>query len=324
MSDSDSVVPPPRHWPVATKDVYEGLQTYRIVGASACVAAIMRALRDLAAYVAVQNESTVYRELMEAGALFCSLKPSTAAYANAVHWLLQGLDEDSEAEHAAARVVAGVERYSAYSRRSVKSIVDESCDLLPRGGHLLIHDYSSTVLAIVREAGRQGKHLTVFVTAGAPVNQGGKVAEAVVTAGHHLTYLPDAGVGRVMGEVDVVLSGVETLFRNGDLANTIGTYPIALIAREAQIPIYGVTERTKIHPTATDVTVGELTARVLHPWPPNEGALPPGTDVRREVLDLTPAALMTGYVTEEGIIAPSDVAGALERLYRDLEDLPDT
>lgn len=318
MSHGANEAEPSEHWPPATREVYIGLQTYRIVGASACVTAILGGLHALAQDVALRHRDNVYRELVEAGSLFCSLKPNTAAYANAVQWLLFDLNENVDAKDAATQVADRVNKYAAYSRRSLHRIVDEACRLLPARGHVLIHDYSSTVLAIIEEAARRDNLLTVYVTAGAPVDQGTKVARAVARAGHRLVYLPDTGIGRVMAEVEIVLSGVETLFRNGDLANTVGTYPIALVARDARIPMYGVTERIKIHPTADTVRAENLSARVLHAWPSDSRDLPTGADVRSEVLDLTPAELITGYVTEEGTILPSQVRSALERFYAEL------
>ncbi|MGI8552427.1 MAG: hypothetical protein ACR2PL_16805 [Dehalococcoidia bacterium] len=299
--------------------MYEDLRTYRIVGASACVTAIMRALRAVALQPGGRDRAgTVYRRVAEVGACFCALKPNTAAYGNAVRWLLSGLDAGTDDHTVAAAISERVERYADYRRESVARIIDWARLLLPAGSHILIHDYSSTVLAVVDDAGKHGHILTVFVTAGEPVDHGPKVAQAVAQAGHRVVYLPDTGIGRVMGEIDIVLSGVETLFRQGDLANTVGTYPIALTAREANVPVYGVTERMKIHPTAPTTTVHELNAHVLHPWPRENQVLPAGTDVRDQILDLTPARLVTGYVTEDGILPPSDLSGALDRLFESL------
>lgn len=314
-----TLVPPPT-WPRETQDVYMALQTYRIVGASACVAAIMRALRALAMEAAARPGADVYRELSDAGALYCALKPSTAAYANAVRWLLAGLETTPRETPAvaAATVAQRVDAFAAYSRRSLDRIVADGCALLAPQTRLLVHDYSSTLLAILTEAGRQGNHLTVFVTAGQPVDQGPKVARAVAAAHHRVTYLPDTAIGRVMSEVDLVLSGVETLFWNGDLANTVGTFPIALVARELHVPFYGASERIKIHPHAVSPSVGDLTAQVLHGWPRVESDLPAGTTIRREVLDLTPAHLVSGYITEEGMLRPEQVADALERFYAEI------
>ena len=169
-------------------------------------------------------------------------------------------------------------------------------------------------MAVLAEAGLRGKSLSVFVTTGQPVDQGLRVAQAAAAHHHQVTYLPDTAIGRVIAGIDAVLSGVETLFQNGDCANTVGTYPLALVAQDAGVPFYGVTECLKIHPTATTVTVSALTAEVLHGWPAPGIELPPGTRALREVLDLTPARLVTGYVTDYGIVAPDAVAIALGQL----------
>ncbi len=308
----------PLTWPEEAQDVYDGLQTYRIVGASACVVAIMSALQAIAEYSDSPAPGSAYEQIADAGALFCALKPSTAAYANAIQWILADLDTKADGQVIRSHIQGRVRSYARYRKESLERIIDEARPILPKNGHVLIHDYSSTVLAVMDTAGRDGTPLTVFVTAGEPVGQGAKVAQALSNAGHRIVYLPDAGVGRVMDRVDLVLSGVETLFRNGDLANTVGTYPIALVARAADVPLYAATECMKIHPGAFAATVEDLTACVLHPWPPHDHALPAGTDVRREVLDLTPAALITGYITELGILRPSEVAGAFRQFSGNL------
>ncbi|MGH2442665.1 MAG: hypothetical protein ACRDFX_05840, partial [Chloroflexota bacterium] len=312
---------PAPDWPEETRRAYEDLRTYRIVGASACVVAIMGALQAVAQQTPPGGKGAVLRRVSQTGEHFCALKPNTAAYVNAVRWLLIGIEDGADDRTAAAVISGRVQEYAAYHRESMGRIAARARELLPAGSHVLVHDYSSSVLAAVTDASRQGRILTVFVTAGEPLGQGPKLARAIAASGHRIVYLPDAGIGRVMGEIDIVLSGVETLFRGGDLANTVGTYPIALAARDANIPVYGVTERIKIHPTAVTATACELHAQVLHPWPPSRVALPAGADIRNQVLDLTPARLITGYVTEEGVLPPAGVGEALDRLFEDLAQI---
>lgn len=305
----------PSAWPPAVRDVYIGLQTYRIVGASACIDAIMQALDALAWETAQRPGGDVYGEVSRAGALFCALKPNTAAYVNAVQWVTSDLQaEPDSADHLAATVTQRIEAYRRDKQRGLERIADEGANLLAPVCRVLLHDYSSTVLAVLAEAGRRGQHLEAVVTAGQPVDRGPQVAALVASYGHGVTFIPDTAVGRVMPEIDVVLTGVETLYRNGDLANTIGTYPIALVAREGHVPVYGVTQCLKIHPTATGVRTADLTARLLHDWPDTAVALPAGARTRLEVLDLTPARLVTGYVTDAGVLAPHQMEVALQWL----------
>jgi translation initiation factor 2B subunit (eIF-2B alpha/beta/delta family) len=312
MSPEASGTLAPPEWPPGTRDVYAGLQTYRIVGASACVDAIMQALDELAQAVAERPGGDVYAEVARAGALFCALKPDTAAYANAVRWVTGDLPAAPESPALVADAVARrIDAYRRQARARLARIAGDGATLLTTHGCILLHDYSSTVLAVLAEAGRRGQRLRVVVTAGQPLDQGPRVAAAAASGGHHVTYVPDTAVGRVMPDVDVVLTGVETLYRNGDLANTIGTYPIALVAREARVPVYGITECIKIHPTAASASTAGLTARLLQPWPDAAVKLPAGTIVRTEVLDLTPAHLITAYVTDAGILPPDQLDRAI-------------
>lgn len=298
-------------WPVRTRDVYEGMQTYRIVGASMCAGAILDALEALAVAVA-EGEGDVSSELDVAGSRFCELKPSTASYANLTTWLIAELPTGPSVVPEVRRRVAIMQQDS---RTSLDRIVAAAKMLIEPRFVVLVHDYSSTVLRVLAEAGRGGQRHRVIVTAGEPIDQGARVAEAVASYGHAVTYVPDTGIGRVMPEVDIVLSGVETLFRDGALANTVGTYPLALVAREAKVELFGITECMKIHPMAAGVEVRDLTASLLRSWPRPGVALPVGTEIRTEVLDLTPGHLVTGYVTEEGILTPTQVSAGLARVW---------
>jgi translation initiation factor 2B subunit (eIF-2B alpha/beta/delta family) len=85
------------------------------------------------------------------------------------------------------------------------------------------------------------------------------------------------------------------------------------------VPVYGATECLKIHPSKQTASLNELTAQLLKPWPADAGALPFGTEIDSHVLDLTPAALLTGLITEQGILAPSETESALARLRIDLD-----
>ena len=301
-------------WPKETRRVYAGLQSYEIVGASACTEAIVGALVALAD---AGHGGDLLTELREAGAAFRALKPNTAAYANIIDWLLQDVDGSAaDIRSAVSRRARAFATYRAFSRTA---IADAGCALLSSGTTVLVHDYSSTVLSVLAEAGRRGITLKTLVTAGEPLGKGAQVARLAAQAGHLVTYAPDSATGRLVGRTDVFLSGVETLFRDGDLANTIGTYPISLLAREHAVPVYGVTECLKIHPTQETIDLDELSAELLKPWPSSREALPSGVVVETFVLDLTPALLVTGLVTEQGLIPPSETAAALQRLQADLD-----
>jgi ribose 1,5-bisphosphate isomerase len=291
-------------WPDLTREVYDQIRTYRIVGASACVDAMTDALEALAGAVR-ECGGDVRAAVSDAGAAFRALKPNTAMYENVVRWLAGG-DEVSER----------AEALRDYRHRARQRIAADGAALVVDHGGALVHDYSSSVIAILREAGRTAS-VDVVVTAGEPIGQGPRVAREVLAAGHRVTFVPDGSIARHVRRAGLVLTGVETIFGDGSLANTVGTYPISLVARELDVPLFGATECLKVHPSIERASLVDLTARLLHPWPLAEG-LPDGVAVDTKVLDLTPPDCVAGYVTEQGLMPPDAIAAGLERVFSTL------
>jgi methylthioribose-1-phosphate isomerase len=111
------------------------------------------------------------------------------------------------------------------------------------------------------------------------------------------------------GEVDVILVGADRIAANGDTANKVGTYPLAVLAARHGIPFYVCAPTTSVD-LATDAGEGiEIEERsgdevlVIR----GQRIAPRGTEVRNPAFDVTPAELITGIITEEGVIrAPFD------------------
>jgi methylthioribose-1-phosphate isomerase len=291
----------------------------RLVGASACVTAICPALNALLSAPQVAAGASPYRLLERTGAAFAALKPDTAAYVTVIGWLLHGMAEEASTDRRlAATVLARIARLEAYRAEAGRRIAELGTSLLEDRRSVLVHDYSSSVLAVLERTAATAGPLIAYVTAAEPVRQGAKVARLLAAQGHAVHFLPDTSVGRLIGVVDIVLTGVENLYQDGVLANTVGTFPIALLAARARVPVYGITELLKIAPHNAP-EIGELAATTLHEWPGDQVALPEAVVVHREVLDLTPAELVTGYVTEIGLLTPAGVAGALDPVLAELE-----
>lgn len=307
----------PTDWPSATRDVYRKLQSYEIVGASSCVAAIVGALRDLAE--SHPTETRVVEIVAAAGEMFSALKPDTAAYSTAARWLVRDLEEATPSG-AVSKISSRAEALLRYRDASLARLVEQGVATVGDMSSVLVHDWSSSVLLVLEALADQGQAKHVYVTWGQPLDKGPAVARRAAEAGHTVTVIPDTAIGRTMADVGAVLSGVETLYGDGSCANTVGTYPIALVAAELGVPFYGVTECIKIDPHASPLDPRQLTAKLLHPWR-EDVSLPPGVQLRVEVLDLTPADVVTGYVTERGVLAPAEVGVAFSELYAELDAL---
>ncbi len=294
----------PSWWPDAAVSCYEDLVAYRLVGASACADRVTTAL------VAVSLESQergrdVWKDLVFGSELLCELKPDTALYRNVVTMLTRaGRGGRAQDVQAAARYVAD------YRKAATSSVVTQAQMYLADAHTVLVHDYSSTVTRILQGLGAT-RPRRVVVTAGEPLGQGVKVAQLAAGAGHKVVYTPDMSVARVIDGVDCFLTGVESFYPDGSLANTVGTLMLTLLCREHEVPVIAPAESLKCDLRRASVTDASLAARLLHPWPSDTG-LPLDAQVVQSVLDSVPATMVTTYLTEQGPCAP-DRVGSLAR-----------
>ena len=118
------------------------------------------------------------------------------------------------------------------------------------------------------------------------------------------------------GEVDVILVGADRVAANGDTANKVGTYSLAVLAARHGIPFFVCAPTSSIDPATPDGSSIEIEERSADEVLEIRGVriAPLGTDVRNPSFDVTPAELITGIVTEEGVVrAPfaADLAAAI-------------
>lgn len=170
-----------------------------------------------------------------------------------------------------------------------------------------------TALGIVQAAHHAGREVRVLVDETRPYLQGARLTTwELAQAGVPHTLLPDVAAGSLMaaGEVDVVLVGADRVAANGDTANKVGTYPLAVLAARHGIPFYVCVPTSSVDlatPDGATIPIEERSAaEVLEVR--GVRIAPSGTEVRNPAFDVTPAELITGFVTEEGVVsAPYDV-----------------
>jgi methylthioribose-1-phosphate isomerase len=163
-----------------------------------------------------------------------------------------------------------------------------------------------TALGVVRAAHDSGLHPSVWVDETRPVLQGARLtAWELARLGIPHTLVADGAAGALMadGEVDCVLVGADRIAANGDVANKVGTYGLAVIARHHDVPFYVVAPRSTF-----DATVPDGAAIPIERRPPEEvlsigghRIAPESTPAENRAFDVTPAALVTAYVTEDGV-----------------------
>ena len=175
-----------------------------------------------------------------------------------------------------------------------------------------------TALGVIRSAHRQGKVERVFADETRPVLQGARLtAWELVNDGIPTTLITDSMAGFLMsrGEINCVVVGADRITANGDVINKIGTYTVAVLAREHNLPFFVAAPRSTFDPatpTGADVTIEERDPREVLEWRGLRTA-PPGVDVRNPAFDVTPAALVTAIVCETGVVR-APYADGLKRM----------
>lgn len=181
-----------------------------------------------------------------------------------------------------------------------------------------------TATAAMFVAAEQGKRIHVYVDETRPVLQGARLTSwELIQAGIPVTLIPDNAAGAIMkrGEIDMVIVGTDRTVRNGDVANKIGTYSLAVLAKENNIPFYVAAPLSSIDlsiPSGEDIPIEErdpsevtqIRGKIISKDDPKIGLVqiaPDSVKAKNYAFDVTPARYITGIITEKGIFKPSEI-----------------
>ncbi|NLE77245.1 MAG: S-methyl-5-thioribose-1-phosphate isomerase [Chloroflexi bacterium] len=284
------------------------------IGATAAFALALAARQSQAGTAAALR-----RDLQDAAQVIRQTRPTAVNLTWALERLLRRADEvsavdpaalvqalEQEAQALADEDVAINRRMGAYGA----AVVGDGFRILTHcnAGALATVDYG-TALGVIRAAAEAGKRLHVWVDETRPRLQGARLtAWELMQAGIPMTLIADNAAGQLMrtGQVDLVLFGADRVAANGDVANKVGSYKLAVIARENGIPCYCVAPTSTVDlslASGDEVPIEEREAEeVTHVG--EVQVAPPGVSVLNIAFDVTPHRYLTGIVTEQGIVYP--------------------
>jgi methylthioribose-1-phosphate isomerase len=206
-------------------------------------------------------------------------------------------------------------------RAMCRRIGEHGLSLVPDGANVLTHCNAGalatggigTALAPIYLAHEQGRKVHVYVDETRPVLQGSRLTAWELThAGIPCTVIPDATAGALMrqAKVDVVLVGVDRICANGDFANKIGTYGLAVLARHHGVPFYAAGPWSSVDPALADGDMIPIEQRPTDEVTTLAGRpiAPPGVAALNYAFDVTPARYVTAYLTDRGLVQPPFMA----------------
>jgi methylthioribose-1-phosphate isomerase len=247
----------------------------------------------------------------ESAARIVATRPTAVNLAWGVARGLAAGDPVAEAVRLAADDVARNRRLGAHGAA-----------LVPEGGRVLTHCNAGalacagygTALGVIRAAAEAGRRPSVWVDETRPVLQGARLtAWELDRLGIPATLVADVMAASLMaaGEVDCVVVGADRIAANGDVANKVGTYGLAVLARHHGVPFYVAAPMSTVDvncPTGADIPIERRSPEEVVSIGGHAMA-PAGIAVENRAFDVTPAALITAIVTEEGVFSPDQVSG---------------
>jgi len=216
-----------------------------------------------------------------------------------------------------ARLAGEAEAILAEDLAANRALGDHGAELVPPRARILTHCNAGalatagygTALGIVRSAHAQGKVALLWVDETRPVMQGSRLtAWECVREGIPHRLIADVVAASVMarGEVDLVVTGADRIAANGDTANKIGTYALAVLAKHHGLPFYVAAPFSTIDPaiaSGREIVIEERDAGEVRRVGPQQTA-PDASPVYNPAFDVTPAELIAAIVTERGVFRP--------------------
>ncbi|NDL63626.1 S-methyl-5-thioribose-1-phosphate isomerase [Acerihabitans arboris] len=266
------------------------------------------------------------RALLQSLALLRAARPTAVNLMNNLARMAQALDRD---DYPAAMAVEAL-RLVEEDRALCGAIAGHGVALVGAGSRLLTHCNTGglatagigTALGVIRVAAAQGKVRRVWVDETRPLLQGGRLtAWELGELAIPYTLICDAMAAGLMarGEVDAVWVGADRIAANGDVANKIGTYSLAVLAHFHGIPFYVAAPHTSHDPACPDGAAIPIEQREAGEVTGVAGSFgscqwaPENADVDNPAFDVTPAALISAWVLDTGIVTPAQAQSGIFR-----------
>ena len=297
------------------RDMVTAINTLQVRGAPAIGIAGAYGIVLGALQIKAKSKSAFLTQLHKVANAISSTRPTARNLFWAVERMEQAARSCGRAENIISALVAEAQNIHAEEMEATRKLSRHGAKLIKDGmnilticntGPLAALGYG-TALGIVIYAHQQGKKVRVIACETRPLLQGARLTTwECKKAGLPVTLITDSMAGSFMkrGKIDCVIVGADRIAANGDTANKIGTYSLAVLAKEHSIPFYVAAPESTIDralKSGDDIPIEERKPEEITRI--NGVQLTPdGIDVANPAFDVTPAKYITSFVTEKGII----------------------
>ena len=292
----------------------EKIRKLQVQGARNVAIAAVKAIQTQAEQTTAKNKIQFLCELKEAQTIFIASRETEPLMRNAIRWIITQAqaDKTEKVETLSQNVVANANQFLKDLEDSKELIAEIGSKRIRDGSLVFTHCHSSTVTHLLAKAKKDGKNFKVICTETRPAYQGRITAKELIDLGIETTFIVDSAARSFMGNVDVVIVGADAITSEGNVVNKIGSSSIAVLANEARVPFYVVSELLKFDPETLHGECEKIEQRSSNEvW----SEAPTKLTVRNPAFDVTPNRYIHGLVCEEGIIAPQSVVEIVRLRY---------
>jgi ribose 1,5-bisphosphate isomerase len=292
----------------------EKIRKLQVQGARNVAIAAVKAIQTQAEQTKTKTKAQFLGELKEAQTLFSESRETEPLMRNAIIWIItqaQVANTEKVAE-LSKLVVSATNQFLKDLEDTREKTAEIGAKRIRDGSVVFTHCHSSTVTRLLAKAKAEGKNFKVICTETRPAFQGRITAKELVDLGIETTFIVDSAARTFMGNVDVVIVGADAITSEGNVVNKIGSSGIAVLANEARVPLYVVSELLKFDPETLQGECEKIEQRnPAEVW----SEAPPKLLVRNPAFDVTPNRYIHGLICEEGIIAPQSIVEVMRRRY---------
>jgi methylthioribose-1-phosphate isomerase len=295
-------------------DVVLAIKEMRVRGAPAIGVAAAYGIALGASGIKAANKDEFIAQLNQVMQAFAASRPTAVNLFQAINRMEKAARGDGVTEIKNS-LINEAKRIHQEEITATKQLSQLGAELIKDGFTLLTHCNAGplatagygTALGVIKAAKNQGKKVSVFVTETRPLLQGARLTTwELMQEGIPVTLITDSMAGYFMQQkkIDCVIVGADRIAANGDVANKIGTYTLAVLAKESKIPFYVAA------PTSTiDLSLSSGDKIPIEERSPEEVThiqgvpiAPEGIRAANPAFDVTPHNYITAIITEKGII----------------------
>lgn len=274
-------------------------------GASSFVRITLEVLRVASLKSHANSIQELMDELWDLAITLARARPTFSTIPNSVAYFLEeitrGANQANSIEQFKRQIISSSLEIDREHLQARERVIQSSSALISHSKTILTHSYSINVKEALLKYGRERN---ILCTESRPLFEGKTLANAISKSGIKCTLITEASVSSYIKDVDLVLVGADAIYEDGSVVNKVGTRMIGIMAKDEGKPFFVISETWKM-----------LRGRLVELFSPEEGdeseilglESQAGLKARNPYYDTTEPNLISGIVTEFGVLAPSEV-----------------